>query len=118
MANGMINRKVQSFLANPHTYPKGGLPFGENAGGIAAGRPSAAAATNKMPIGNVGANTASPKLLNTNQQITANFNVKSANLHEQSSQMTNKQQDGSPRNSLKACTRKLCRNRRPIRMVP
>lgn len=91
----MITRKVRSFLANPHTYPKGGLPFGENAGGIAAGAPSKAATTNKTPMGNVGANMGSPKLLNTAQQLSANFTVKSANLTEQPSlNMDNKQNDG------------------------
>jgi hypothetical protein len=95
MANGMITRKVKSFLASPHTYPKSGLPFGENGGGIAAGRPSRSATTNIMPVGNVGANTAAPKLLNTNEQLSANFTVKSANINEQSPNMTNKIDGGT-----------------------
>jgi hypothetical protein len=91
---GMIMNKVRSFLSSPHTYPKSGLPFGENAGGIAAGRPSRSATTNIMPVGNVGANM-TPKLLNTNEQLSANFTVKSANINEQSSNMTNKIDGGT-----------------------
>lgn len=48
MPKTLTSQKVQGFLTSPHTYPKGGLGFGVDAGAASAARGDGPRTTNKM----------------------------------------------------------------------
>lgn len=78
MAQTLTSRKVTDFLANPRTYPDGGLGFGIGGGGIAASIPGAPKSSNKVPT--LPSNIKAPSSTTSAafKDIKSGFNVKSA----------------------------------------
>lgn len=82
MPKTLTSQKVQGFLSSPHTYPKGGLGFGVDAGAVSAARGDGPRTANKM----FAQGTTAPMRAASGQEVTnqlrAAAQIKSAECTE------------------------------------